>query len=152
MKNKIQFWTFSLVVFILLRFISNSLIEKFIGIDYGNPLTDRLLNIFIKLLIVSVFIPLFETFLYFYLPYVILKYFFEKKENIIYPIFFIVSTCLFSLDHRYNISYLINALVAGALYSIFYIIYLKKNMNPFWCIMLLHSFYNLFVLANEYMN
>lgn len=151
MKSKTQFWLFSFLIFITLRYISNFFIEKLISINYTNPFVERFPNIFSKLLIVVIIIPIIETFFYFYLIYIILKYFLKERDKIVNILFISTSTCLFSLDHRYHISYLINAVIAGLLYSSFFIIYSKKNMNPFWCVALLHLFYNSFVLMNEYL-
>ena len=151
MKHKIYFWIISFCVFIVLRFFSNILINDIIGTNYTNSMIDRFPNIYTKIFLIAIIIPLIETFFYFYLPYVIFSYFFTNK-SIVYILFILCSTFLFSLDHKYHISYFINSIIAGMLYSTLYLLYSKKNMNPFWCVTLLHSSYNLWVLLSELFN
>ena len=135
--------------FISIRALTNIVLARLIEINFSNSVVDLFPNIYYKILIVIILVPVVETFMYFYLPYVVLFFFLKNNKIILHIAFIISSSLLFSLDHKYHVSYFINSLVAGLLYSGLYLIYSRKEMNPFLCTLFLHSFYNLIVLLNN---
>ncbi|WP_407935043.1 lysostaphin resistance A-like protein [Flavobacterium nitrogenifigens] len=117
--------------------------------DLNNKVVNEISNSDFVFVLSVVFAPIIETFIFFKLTLMGLDYF-KKNEFVgrykVY-LFVLISSLLFSVNHCYNVSYLISAFISGVLYSlIYYKSFIKKNY-PFIGTVIIHSLYNLFVFC-----
>lgn len=101
-----------------------------------------------ELLIVLLIAPLVETVLYQYaiidITLFLSKLIF-KKELIVLSI--ILSAICYSLSHLYDYVYMIQMVIAGLLFSIFYNVIKQRNKNAFLYSLLVHLICNLLVFG-----
>jgi uncharacterized protein len=93
--------------------------------------------------ILIVFGPLFETFVFQYLPNVCLH-----KMKISDPLALVIlPSLLFGLAHYYSLMYIAMTFFAGLILNSVYIYYEQKSANHFLITALFHSLYNLYGYA-----
>lgn len=101
-----------------------------------------------ELLVVLFLAPLIETVLYQYaiidVSLYLLKLIF-KKELIIVSI--ILSAISYSLIHLYDYVYMIQMVIAGFLYSVFYVVVKQKNRNALLYSLVLHILCNILMFG-----
>ncbi|WP_409012631.1 type II CAAX prenyl endopeptidase Rce1 family protein [Dyadobacter sp. 3J3] len=148
-QRKLIILIVSIFVFIGLRKSTTILISQFVKLNFTNPNVQEDLNIYYKVLGVVFFAPIFETFVFFYLPFTFLLFCFKNITMSFILTFIIFSAASFGVIHNYNISYLFNAIIAGALYAAFYLLFYKQNMSAFWSTVLLHAAYNSVTLIDD---
>ena len=146
-KKGIDFWFISLIFFFGIKLSTSLLITKFFGLHLNNTVIDNISNKYFTFLLSILIAPVIETFILFKLVLMGFDYLEQLKligSHKLY-LFMLTSSLLFSINHCFNISYLINGFVSGILYSfIYYKSYISKNY-PFIGTALIHSLYNLFV-------
>ncbi|WP_373464069.1 CPBP family glutamic-type intramembrane protease [Flavobacterium nitrogenifigens] len=148
-KRNIFFWLISLVFFFAIKIMTSLLITIIFKSDLNNKVVNEISNSDFVFVLSVVFAPIIETFIFFKLTLMGLDYF-KKNEFVgrykVY-LFVLISSLLFSVNHCYNVSYLISAFISGVLYSlIYYKSFIKKNY-PFIGTVIIHSLYNLFVFC-----
>jgi len=102
----------------------------------------------IKFFFVAVILaPLFETFVFTYLPFKLLS----KKIKLEYVIF--IASFLFGIQHFYSVVYIIFGIIAGFILNIYYSYLLKyNNKYAFLLVVLLHSVANLISTILEFLD
>ena len=143
LNNKKGLFSACLVAFILL--ILNNLvfgtIEHFFFPDLPkNPITNE--SPFYKLIFGCIIGPILETYVFNYLPTIILHKINIKKESfrIILP------SIIFGLNHYYSFLYIIAAFFMGIIFNLLYLRATKLNESPILVVSLIHCAYNIFSL------
>lgn len=108
--------------------------------DIGGPQSIINASFLGKLFLGSLLAPIFETFVFQYVPIELLyKIKIEKHKNFF---ILIVSALFFSLTHTYSFIYIVYSFVIGIFLSYTYILYKKKNFHPFLIVVIIHSLRN----------
>jgi len=96
-------------------------------------------NSFKEFVILSIFIPTFETICFITIPTFLLKFVIKKKIIIV-----LIISSLFAFFHDYSLIYIIYAFFAGIIMSVFYILLFEKYnfFVAFLLSILLHSAHN----------
>lgn len=146
----------SVVVFNILIGISISYISHsfFGGILSTNGIKWE--SIFEEIVVVGVFAPFIETFLFQTLTYKFFKYvtkdnqMLQKKQNLL---FIFLSSIFFAYFHQYNWLYFLNALLGGLSLNACYIYFKNRSFFPYLSVVVIHLLYNGFVLIfNHYIS
>jgi hypothetical protein len=88
--------------------------------------------------------PLVETFIF---QFLIEKIFNSIFKNIIFLTLF--SAILFGLNHHYGGFYILYSFILGFYFTYLYLVLLRLKRKAFLTVLLLHSFYNLFVFLGN---
>jgi hypothetical protein len=96
-----------------------------------------------ELFIISVFVPILETFFCFTLPILFLRLIRVKNNYLIIAIISVI----FASQHDYSIIYIVFAFCSGVVMSVYYLIHLKKynTITAFVMTTILHGVYNAFI-------
>jgi len=101
-----------------------------------------------ELFVVTVIAPLFETTIFQYglmsLTIIFSKQIFKKE---LIPLAILVSITPYSWSHFDNYVYMIQMMISGLSYCVFYLIIKKRNMNAFLYTFAVHAICNLLVLG-----
>jgi len=145
--------TFCLFRFWLLAFIFYEIVTYLVayGTSYifdtsiSNPIVHQY-GVW-EMLFLGVFVaPILETFIYFFLPFTVFRYFFRKyRLKGMFFVFLFITATLFALSHPYGPRYLITTLVAGLVMAVIYHTAYRKRFFPFFGIVILHACANLVV-------
>ena len=92
-------------------------------------------------IIVSLFVPLFETFLFQQLPFKIMQNWSLTTNR--YGIYILLSAIIFGLSHWYSLQYMIFAFAVGLVLGYMYFFYSKTPKVAFWSTVLIHGLRNL---------
>lgn len=120
-----------LIVFCVLPFIY--LTDKTIGKNSNGPEV----GIWI---VVSVFVPIFETFLNQSLPFKVMQNWSLTKNK--YGLYILISSVIFGLLHNYSLQYMIFAFAVGLVLGYTYFFYSKTPKVAFWTTALIHGLRN----------
>lgn len=93
-----------------------------------------------EFILVVIVAPIFETFIFQYLPN-----FYLRKYNVCYTI--LISSFLFGLAHNYSYIYILYGFIVGLLFISAYVFSIKEKINPFLIICYTHFIYNLFAFC-----
>lgn len=120
------------------------------GIDGFLPFTDApnsiaTLSLKDKIIEGVLYAPLFETFLFQYLPILIAQSYKANRQIII-----ILCGLCFALVHKYGIVYFILAFITGSIFGVAYIISQNRNESAFMNVSIIHAFYNLIAILMNY--
>lgn len=138
-KLRIINFIIALSLSILNGYIFQFLYKYFQYVDKSeNGLKD--LPIFIQTLAILLISPIVETYLFQYIPNVILQ---KLKINRNY-LLIIIPSIIFSLFHFYNIIYLFMTLFGGIILNYYYLKTKKISKHYFILTVLLHSLYNFY--------
>ena len=105
-------------------------------------------SLYEELFVVAVIAPLFETTIYQYgvmSIIIILSKLIFKKELI--PLAILISITTYSWSHYDDYIYMIQMMISGISYCVFYLILEKRNQNAFIYTLLVHMLCNLFVFS-----
>lgn len=91
-------------------------------------------------IVVSVFVPIFETFLNQQLPFNLLQNWSLTKNK--YGLYILVSAIIFGLGHCYSLQYMIFAFAVGLVLGYTYFFYSKTPKVAFWTTALIHGLRN----------
>lgn len=132
--------------------ISLFCLASFIVVIFSTPLelldrktTETAYNGPTNFFSVVVLAPLFETFLFQYMVFVLLS-----KMKIIGNSSFliiIISSLLFGISHWYSFAYVVMASFIGVVLMYAYLFYSSKPSKAFWSVVLIHALHNLIVFA-----
>lgn len=125
----------SYVVFLPFGFLFNNY-----EYDIGGPQSIINASFLGKIFIGSLLAPIFETFVFQYIPIELLDKIKIKKNKDFFVL--IISSLFFSLTHTYSLIYVLYTFVMGIFLSYTYILYKKKNFHPFWIVVIIHSLRN----------
>jgi membrane protease YdiL (CAAX protease family) len=94
-----------------------------------------------KIILMGVLLaPIIETFIF-------QKLFFDFLRHKIKVRFIIlISALCFGFSHFYDLVYVINTFFIGIILSIAYALWKKKNITPFWIVVIIHLLHNLIIL------
>lgn len=147
----------SLIKFIIIQFPIIILFSFFIKTIFFLLSVDQGINTsaghfndkppLLKFFILVLLAPLFETFVFQTLPYLILNKIPLIKNKTYFILFF--SSLLFALSHTYAISYVVYAFFMGILLMGSYLIRLKKG-DSFQAVFTLHMLANCLVFFGEF--
>jgi hypothetical protein len=117
------------------------------NIHKENPISEE--GPVMQLLVLTIIGPIMETALLQALPIKLtvwaLK---EYKHKEIVAI--ILAAIIFSAVHPYSFFYMVIAFVSGVVYALAYILSIKKHLNAFLVVFIIHASYNLFAyIINE---
>ena len=90
-------------------------------------------------LLIVIIGPLIETFIFQFLPYVILKHF--RIKNLFLRL--VLPALFFGLSHYYSLYYIFIAIFMGLILNYFYLFSIASRHNPIVWVFILHSVYNL---------
>ncbi len=140
--RKLPLYLFILFI-IIFNFVISTIIY-FIGIDLNTEKIFGSTSFTTLILLACIISPLFETFLFQYLPMELFKNRFKKKTSIR----IVLSSIMFSLGHRYNFYYMIVTFFMGLSFAIAYVIQRKKNEKAyaFLTVYFIHFLWNLFII------
>ena len=91
-------------------------------------------------ILVSVFVPVFETFLNQRLPFKLMQNWSLTKNK--YGLYILISAIIFGLCHCYSLQYMIFAFAVGLVLGYTYFFYSKTPKLAFWTIALIHGLRN----------
>jgi hypothetical protein len=93
--------------------------------------------------IVTIVVPIFETFLNQYLPFKLLQNWNLTKNK--YGLYILISAIIFGLCHCYSLQYMIFAFSVGLVLGYTYYFYSKTPKIAFWSTTFIHGLRNLVV-------
>tara|TARA_R110000744_G_scaffold297985_1_gene407682 strand:- start:53 stop:508 length:456 start_codon:yes stop_codon:yes gene_type:complete len=138
---------------VFLYFFSITVIITYVGSILGNhffPLEKSIFtgkSFFFKFFIAVVLAPLYETFIFQYIPIKIIGYIKIKKKIYSYAIAILASGLLFGIVHAKNPIYAIFGFIVGCIFAYMFILFsIRKDFNPFLAVVILHGTVNLFGL------
>lgn len=133
------------VVFTVLSFLVSFLLNVviyLIGIETEHVLTPSLKHSGIfKIILMGVFLaPIIETFIF----QKLLFDFLSDKIKVRFII--LISALCFGFSHFYDLVYVINTFFIGIIFAIAYTLWKKRNITPFWIVVIIHLLHNLIIL------
>ncbi len=140
------------IVFYIIAGLSVKILLNFILVycfnnNLSNPVVDKLDNLFLVIFFSILVAPLFETLVFFHLPFLLINYLRRRQilKSYRFISFILLSCFLFSLNHLFSLTYFVFAFLGGMIYSYIYIRAYIMRVNPFITTLILHILYNLIV-------
>ena len=112
----------------------------------GGPKDIESLSFFMKVLSLSVIIPIFETFVLQWVPIKFLRYHFNWSSFRI----ILVSAILFGASHYYSIAHIIRGFIIGIILADAFVLQEEKQGSPFWTVTAIHGLRNAISLVLFY--
>tara|TARA_R110002126_G_scaffold254831_2_gene397932 strand:- start:252 stop:707 length:456 start_codon:yes stop_codon:yes gene_type:complete len=138
---------------VFLYFFSITVIITYAGTIIKNhyfPLEKSIISdksLLFKFFIAVVLAPIYETFIFQYIPIKIIGFIKIKKKIYSYAIAILASGLLFGIVHAKNPIYAIFGFIVGCIFAYMFILFsIRKDFNPFLAVVILHGTVNLFGL------
>ena len=90
--------------------------------------------------------PVFETFLFYYLPFEFLNKYLKPEYLVVIVPF------LFGLQHTYSVVYIIIGIIVGFIFAVYYLYLKHKQKNAFLGLTLLHAAANLVTISLSFLD
>ena len=152
LERRNVFFVLSMAVLAILFSILFSYLLSLFGLQLLNPIDSH--SFTDKIIVAVVLAPLFESWIFQYLPFFYLQKLYKEETGIFKWFYIVISTLLFSIQHYYSIWYIIAMIVPGILlaYSFLHFYALYKNLIvPFWFIVIIHALVNLIATLSDYL-
>lgn len=145
--NKIPFITLFSATSVLINLFCN-IVDSCLPTLYQsspNPITKYSLTV--QIIIGILFAPIFETFLFWSVPYWFYRRILKEKYLTVFTIF---SSLIFGFGHFYGIIYVVAMFLIAISFWCAYFLSISRNENPFLNITLIHFIHNCFALLISY--
>jgi len=120
-------------------------LDKIAG-PMGGPTGIDSLPFFMKILSISVIVPIVETFVLQWVPIKFLRYHFNWSSFKI----ILASAILFGLSHYYSIAHIIRGFIIGIILADAFVLQEEKQGSPFWIVTAIHGLRNTISLVLLY--
>lgn len=141
--NSISFILIGFLIMILASFIPSLFIPE--G-SYRNSVVESIAKdgILTLLLFGCIFAPFVETFLFQYLPFILVNRLFNHKNRFFF--YLIISSPIFGYMHDYNIFYFFIGCLVGFILSFFFYIAKLRKQSALLQVTIIHALNNLLAL------